>query len=152
MRRFLDATTSAWSPPVTAFGLTLALATQYLLSARPVLLAAAAVCVLPLTVGMTAVAVGIGARFPRFDTDNAATIATGLGALAYMLAASGAVAVAVLASITPTVVALRLVEGRPTAAWVVAVAAASLAAEVALPLVAGRLALAVGARHLERES
>ncbi len=152
MRSVLDATATGWAFPVTAFGAALAILTQLVLSPRPVLLVASGVCVLSLATGLTALAVGVGARFPRFDTHNAAAIATGLGAVAYMLTAAVTVAVTVLVSITPTVVALRLVEERPVRAWTAAVAVVCLAVEVALPLAAGRMALAIGARRLESET
>jgi ABC-2 type transport system permease protein len=110
----------------------------------------AVLTVVPLTVGLSGLALGLGARFPRFHVDNAAKIATGLGGVLYMLGGLLLLLVVVLLAVAPTMQLLQWVEHgylpEDARRWLGPLAAAAV---IALPLGVGRLAVRVGARHLE---
>lgn len=114
------------------------------------LTAVAVLTVVPLTVGLCGLALGLGARFPRFHIDNAAKIATGLGGVLYMLSGLLMLMVVVMLAVGPTLGLLQWVEHGylPDGArrWLGGLAAV---AAIGLPLLVGRLAVRAGARHLE---
>jgi ABC-2 type transport system permease protein len=124
--------------------------TSVWLDSGPVLTVVAVLTVVPLTVGLCGLALGLGARFPRFHIDNAAKIATGLGGVLYMLGGLLLLVVVVVLAVSPTLGLVQWVEHGelPTGErrWL---GAAAAAAAIGLPLVVGRLAVRAGARHLE---
>jgi ABC-2 type transport system permease protein len=114
------------------------------------LTAVAVLTVVPLTVGLSGLALGLGARFPRFHIDNAAKIATGLGGVLYMLSGLLMLMVVVLLAVGPTLGLVQWIEHDYLPSGARAGLGGFLAAAaIGLPLVVGRLAVRVGARHLE---
>ncbi len=110
----------------------------------------AVVTIVPLTVGLTGLALGLGARFPRFHIDNAAKIATGLGGVLYMLGGLILLLAVVLLAVAPTLGLVQWIEHDYLPGGLrlgLGVGAAVLA--LALPLWVGRTAVRSGARHLE---
>lgn len=78
-----------WVGVVPLLGLALVLvgATNLLLEVRPFVHAVSLAAVTGLVFPLAALALGLGAAYPRFDTENAAQIPTSYGGLLYMLAA-----------------------------------------------------------------
>lgn len=111
---------------------------------------AAACTVTPLTIGLSGLALGLGARYPRFNIDNAAKIATGFGGVLYMFIGLFLLIAVVLAAAMPTLWLARFVEhgDLPTPGRLVLAVTLAIAA-IALPLAAGRIAVALGADHLQ---
>jgi hypothetical protein len=105
----------------------------------------------PLVVGIVWLGIGLGARYLRLDAPSAAAIATGLGGVLFMLSAAAILVVQVLASIGPTVLLVRVIR-RGYAPDLTASAISLLGAAIVfgLPLLVGRIALGIGAKHLER--
>lgn len=125
--------------------------TSLWLGSGALLTALAVLTVVPLTVGLTGLALGLGARFPRFHIDNAAKIATGLGGVLYMLSGLMLLLTVVLLAVAPTLGLLHWVERGYLAReglWRWLGALAGIVA-LALPIAAGRVAVRIGARHLE---
>lgn len=108
--------------------------------------------VIPMATGMVGLALGLGARFPRFHVDNAAKIATGVGGVLYMMIGLVLLVIDVLLAVPPTVVLAQYLEHRGylPGGMRTAGAVTSGALAIALPVFAGWLALRIGARHLER--
>jgi len=121
------------------------------LGSGALLTAAAIVTVLPLTTGLVGLALGLGARFPRFEIDNPAKIATGVGGLLYMFIGLTLLVVTVMLAVPPTLVLQQWLEHNylpvPWRLWgsVLLALGAGL-----VPLVCGIIAVRVGAAHLER--
>lgn len=114
------------------------------------LTAVAVLTVVPLTVGLSGLALGLGARFPRFHIDNAAKIATGLGGVLYMLSGLLLLMVVVLLAVGPTLGLVQWIEhGYLPSGARAGLGGLLAAAAIGLPLVVGRLAVRAGARHLE---
>jgi ABC-2 type transport system permease protein len=124
--------------------------TSLWLGSGPLLTAVAVLTVVPLTVGLCGLALGLGARFPRFHVDNAAKIATGLGGVLYMLSGLFLLLVVVLLAVAPTLGLWQWVEHGylPGGARRLLGVLAGLVS-LGLPLLVGRVAVRVGARHLE---
>jgi len=147
---FLRAKAHNWFVPLATFGCLLLLLTHSFLGTAPTLSVVSVLTALPFTYGLVTLGIGLGARYPRFDTDNAAKIATGLGGVLFMITASALLVVSVLCSIAPTVVLVKLfVRGVVPDSRLVVLALATGAAVVLVPMVTGRMVLRSGARCLE---
>ena len=80
--------------PLLALALLLTGLTNVLLQVQPFMMALCLVTIVGLTFAIAALALGFGALFPQFETENAAQIPTSFGGLVYMMAA-----IAVLAAV-----------------------------------------------------
>ncbi|MDR1677588.1 MAG: hypothetical protein LBS44_04265 [Deltaproteobacteria bacterium] len=77
-----------WLVPIMAVAIILTLLTNSFLDADPVMATTAIILTLILTPGLCALGVGLGARFPRFETENLAQVPTGYGGLIFMVTSS----------------------------------------------------------------
>ncbi len=99
--------------------------------------------------GVLGVALGLGARYPRFAIDNAAKIATGFGGVIFMVAGITLALGAVIASAQPTLTLVRAIEqGYPPTPRALAWALPLGLMTLGLPLWVGRRSLNWGARKL----
>lgn len=151
----LDLRTLLWSKywvgtvPLLVLALLLTGLTNVLLEVRPFMMAVGLVTICGLTFAIAALALGFGALYPQFETENAAQIPTSFGGLVYMMATIallGAVIVALWQAVYQYVRSVYL--GHPVVvdAWMLfwfAAAAGLCAATTAT-------ALWVGLRRMER--
>jgi ABC-2 type transport system permease protein len=72
--------------PLLAFAAVLVATTNHLLGVAPPLTALFLVTLVPLTAAVVSLGLAFGAVYPKLDTQNAAQVATGFGAILYMLA------------------------------------------------------------------
>src|SRR5438552_1025074 len=135
--------------PLLVLALLLTGLTNVLLQVRPFMMVVGMLTIGRLTFAIAALALGFGALYPQFETENAAQIPTSFGGLVYMMATIALLG-AVLRTLWTAVYAyVRAVyEGQPVVvdAWMIswfAVAAVLCAAATALPLW-------VGLRRMER--
>jgi hypothetical protein len=136
--------------PLTALVGSLVVITNLWLGSGWALTVAAAVTVVPLVVGLSGLALGLGARYPRFGIDNAAKIATGFGGVLYMCGGLVLLVVVVVLSAQPSwVFATWLSHGLTPGPGRGVLACGLALACIGLPLVAGHTAVRVGARHLD---
>ena len=89
-------------------------------------------------------------RHPRFESENAAEIATGVGGILFMLIGASLLVLVVISSMLPTTLFIRMIErgSRPDPEWIAAAVGFALLTFL-IPLAGGRIAVAFGARHLE---
>lgn len=87
--------------PLVLLGEVLVIATNHLLGVSPLATALFAATLVPLVAAIVAMGLGFGAAYPRLDTQNAAQIATGFGAIVYMVCALGLVALVVVLEAWP---------------------------------------------------
>jgi len=73
--------------PLLAVALALTIATDLILRVQGLMLWTSLVTIVVITFAVAALALGLGALFPKFDTENAAEIPTGFGGLLFMMAA-----------------------------------------------------------------
>jgi len=151
----LELKTLLWSKywvgtvPLLVLALLLTGLTNVLLQVRPFMMVVGMLTIGGLTFAIAALALGFGALYPQFETENAAQIPTSFGGLVYMMATIALLGAVLRALWTAVYAYVRAVyEGQPVVvdAWMIswfAVATALCAAATALPLW-------VGLRRMER--
>jgi ABC-2 type transport system permease protein len=129
--------------PLLVLALMLTALTNVLLKATPFMMATSLAAISALTLAIGAMALGFGALYPQFETENAAQIPTSFGGLVFMMATIALLAAVIVVLSQPVYAYVRATfEGRPVAVdggMVAAfgVAAALCAAATILPLRAG---------------
>jgi len=73
--------------PLLAIALALTIGTNLILRVQGLMLWTSLVTIVAITFAVAALALGLGALFPKFDTENAAEIPTGFGGLLFMMVA-----------------------------------------------------------------
>ncbi|MDR0356238.1 MAG: hypothetical protein LBJ64_10995 [Deltaproteobacteria bacterium] len=105
---FLNNKLRFWLVPILAVALVLTWLTSRFLDADPVMSATAFILTLILTPGLCSLGVGLGARFPRFETENLAQVPTGYGGLIFMVSSSLSLMVLIALSAWPVVRYIRI--------------------------------------------
>jgi len=129
--------------PLLALALLLTGLTDVLLEVSPFMMILSLATIFALTLAIAAMALGFGALYPQFETENAAQIPTSFGGLVYMMATIALLAGVIVALWQAVYVYVRAVyEGRPVVvdAWMLlwfTVAAALCAAATVIPLRVG---------------
>ena len=82
--------------PLLLIALPLIVVTNIILQASPLILGITTVTMVGVTFAMTALALGLGALFPNYETDNMAEIPTSFGGLIFMMCAVSYLAVVVI--------------------------------------------------------
>lgn len=136
--------------PLLLLSEALIILSNWFLSVSGFMMGLSVVTMVFLTVGIVGLGIGLGALYPRFSVENAAKIATGYGAILYMILAMGFIALVVLLEAWP-VNALFLsffagIEIHPWR-WVLIVGCLGLVALLSLAVCL--LPMRWGARHLE---
>lgn len=150
MREVLRGKHRSLATPLAGLVGLLVAVTSLWLGSGLLLTAVAVLTVVPLTIGLSGLALGLGARFPRFHIDNAAKIATGLGGVLYMLSGLLLLMVVVLLAVAPTLGLVQWLEhGYVEGGLRRGLGLLAAVAALGLPLLVGRLAVRAGARHLE---
>ena len=135
--------------PLLVLALLLTGLTNVLLQVRPFMMVMEIVTICGLTFAIAALALGFGALYPQFETENAAQIPTSFGGLVFMMATIallGAVIFVLWQAVYQYVRSVFLGQAVVVDAWMIgwfAVAAALCAAATALPLW-------IGLRRIER--
>jgi ABC-2 type transport system permease protein len=104
-----------WMTPIMAVAMALTWLTSRFLNADAVMSVTAFALTLMLTPGLCSLGVGLGARFPRFETENLAQVPTGYGGLIFMVSASLSLLLIISLSAWPVVRYLRIT--RHMAGW-----------------------------------
>jgi ABC-2 type transport system permease protein len=123
---------------------------NWFLNVSGFMMALSVVTMVFLTSGVVGLGIGLGAVYPRFHVENVAKIATGYGAILYMILAMGFVALAVFLEAWPVnEIFMSYFAGIEIQAsrWVLVVGALALVA--ALSLAVCVLPMRWGVRHLE---
>jgi ABC-2 type transport system permease protein len=100
-----------WLAPIMLVALFLTFLTNRFLDAAPVMAATAFILTLFLTPGLCSLGVGLGSRFPRFETENLAQVPTGYGGLIFMVSSSISLLLIIGLSFWPVVRYLRIRRG-----------------------------------------
>lgn len=103
----LDLKAMMWSKywvgtvPLLLLALVLTVLTNVLLKATPFMMAVSTVTIVLLTLAISAMALGFGAIYPQFDTENAAQIPTSFGGLVFMMTTIALLAVVIVIEAVP---------------------------------------------------
>ena len=126
--------------PLLVLALLLTGFTNVLLQVGPYMMVVGLVTICGLTLAISALALGFGALYPQFETENAAQIPTSFGGLVYMMATVALLAAVIVALWQAVYAYVRAVyDGRPVVVngWMIAwftIAAAICAAATVIPL------------------
>ena len=71
--------------PLLVLGEILVVATNYYLKVMPMMMWLSTITLFGMTFGIVALGLAVGAAYPKFDADNAAKVAAGVGGLVYMI-------------------------------------------------------------------
>ncbi len=129
--------------PLLVLALLLTGTTNVLLQVRPFMMVVGIVTICGLTFAIAAMALGFGALYPQFETENAAQIPTSFGGLVFMMATIALLGAVIFVLWQAVYAYVRAVyEGQPVVVtgWMVlcfTVAAALCAAATAIPLWVG---------------
>ncbi len=134
--------------PLMVVALTLTLVTNALLEASTFIMLLSVITISLFTLAASALALGLGALFPQFGTENAAQIPTSFGGLVFMMSSLSLLALVIIIEAMPVATYLRDLaaggEGRLGIEL-----ALSMAAVTVLCVVSTILPLRVGLRRLE---
>lgn len=151
----LDLRTLLWSKywvgtvPLLVLALLLTGVTNVLLRASPFMMTVSLTAILGLTLAIAAMALGLGAVYPQFETENAAQIPTSFGGLVFMMATVALLAAVIVLLSGPVYGYLRAVndgEAVRMNLWMVA----TFGAAGLLCAAATIIPLRVGLRYIER--
>ena len=139
--------------PMLAMGELLVVTSNLLLGVSWSFMALAVFTVAVLAVGVTGLGVGIGAIYPNFKADSASRIASGPGAILYMVVTTLFIAATILVEGIPASWTLAAqFQGIPVTVPMLVATAAGMSAATTLNVVAVRWVMRRGARVLWEES
>ncbi len=151
-RRFLLAKFLWGLVPMLLMGELLVVVSNLLLGVSGIFMALSIYTVALLAVGITGLGVGMGAIYPNFQGDSATRIASGPGAILYMVVTSFFIAAVILVEGIPaTWMLAAMFQQLPITATMALATAAGMGAAAALNVAAVRWALGRGARSLWNE-
>jgi len=100
-RRFLWSKYFAYLLPMLILSEVLIIYTNYLLKVTPFMMVLSSVTIFFLVFGIVALGIGLGAVYPNFHHENIAQVATGFGALIYMISSSVFIALVIMLEAGP---------------------------------------------------
>ncbi|MHB1169228.1 MAG: putative ABC transporter permease subunit, partial [Longimicrobiales bacterium] len=137
----LDMRTLLWSKywvgvvPLLVLALALTFGTNLILRVDLFIMVLSLVTITLVTFGIASLALGFGALFPKFDTDNAAEVSTGFGGLVFMMVAVAFLGIMVMLEAWPVYTVLRArAMGREISTGMYATLAAGLGAALLLAI------------------
>lgn len=134
--------------PLLVLALIITVFTNVILQATPFMMAVGAGTIVLLTLAISAMALGFGALYPQFETENAAQIPTSFGGLVFMMTTVALLAAVIVVEAVPVYGYLQATyEGRPVRIDGTMVAA--FAGVVAICGVATVVPLKVGLKKME---
>jgi ABC-2 type transport system permease protein len=135
--------------PLLLLALLLTILTNVLLKVTPFMMVVSLGTMLFLTLAIAAMALGFGALYPQFETENAAQIPTSFGGLVFMMATIGLLAVVIVVEAVPVYRYIRAASaGLPVEIDAPMVGAFALVAAVCV--MATVIPLRVGLRRMEQ--
>jgi len=135
--------------PLLVLGEVLVLATNYYLQVIPLMMWLSTLTLFCMTFSIVSLGLAVGAAYPKFDADNAAKVAAGVGGLVYMILCMSFIGAVVVLEAWPVYAWFmsRLREA-PLSALAQTGVAASLVAAAALTLAVFLLSVRYGIRRL----
>ncbi len=134
--------------PLVVLALVITVFTNVILRATPFMMAVSAGTIVLLTLAISAMALGFGALYPQFETENAAQIPTSFGGLVFMMSTIALLAVVIVIEAVPVYGYLRA-NFRGQSVSVDATMLVAFAAVVAICVAATVVPLRVGLRKME---
>lgn len=151
----LDLRALVWSKywigaiPLLVLALAITIFTNVLLRVTPFMMAVGVATIVLLTLAISAMALGFGALFPQFDTENAAQIPTSYGGLVFMMSTIALLAAVIMIEAVPVTSYLRANfrgEPIPVDMWMIG----AFTAVVLICVTATIVPLVIGLRRMEQ--
>lgn len=150
MRRLLWTKYWIGVAPLLVLAFAITLGTNLILRVGPFMMTLSLVTITVMTFAIASLAIGFGALFPRFETDNAAQISTGFGGLLFMMTATLYLAAVVALEAWPVYSVLRArAQGVPLGGGTYTGLALGLGLALALSIAATFVPLRFAARRIE---
>ncbi len=150
MRRLLWTKYWIGLAPLLVLAVGITLGTNVILRVGPFMMTLSLATIVVVTFAIASLAIGFGALFPRFETDNAAQISTGFGGLLFMMTATTYLAAVVVLEAWPVYAVLRArARGEPLGGDDVAWLALGLGLALALSIAATLVPLRFAVRRVE---
>ena len=134
--------------PLLVIALVITIFTNVLLRATPFMMTLGVVTIILLTLAISALALGFGALYPQFETENAAQIPTSFGGLVFMMTTIALVAGVIVLEAVPVYGYMNAIRGGQDVS-VTSPMIAAFAGVFALCAAATALPLIVGLRRME---
>lgn len=136
--------------PLLVLGEILVLATNYYLQVLPLMMWLSSLTLFGMTFGIVALGLAVGAAYPKFDADNAAKVAAGVGGLVYMILCMSFIGAIVVLEAGPVyVVFMSRFHGTSLSAFTLGGIVASLGTALALMVVVFGYSVRYGIRRLD---
>lgn len=137
--------------PLLVLGEVLVLATNYYLKVMPLMMWLSGVTLFGMSFGIVALGLAVGAAYPKFDADNAAKVAAGVGGLLYMILSMSFIGAVVVLEAWPVyAIFMSRLHETPLSVFAESGVALSLAAALALAITVFVGSVRYGMRQLER--
>jgi ABC-2 type transport system permease protein len=101
IKRFLWGKYALYIPPMLLLAEVLTMITNYLLHVTPFMMILSSVTMFMVVFGIVALGIGFGALYPNFKYENIAQVATGYGAVMYMIVSSIFIAIIIVLEAGP---------------------------------------------------
>jgi ABC-2 type transport system permease protein len=135
--------------PLLILGELLVMLTNYYLNVIPLMMWLSSVTLFCMTVSIVALGLAIGATYPKFDADNAAKVAAGMGGLVYMILCMSFIGAVVVLEAWPVyVIFMSRLHEEPLSLFSQATIATSLVAALLLTLTVFGWSVRHGIRQL----
>lgn len=136
--------------PLLVLGEVLVAATNYYLRVIPLMVWLSTLTLAGMTFGIVALGLAVGAAYPKFDADNAAKVAAGVGGLTYMILCMSFIGLVVVLEAWPVyAVFMGRLREEPLAGWEWASIVGSLGLAAALVVAVFVGSVRYGLRQLE---
>lgn len=154
LKRFLWTKYWLYLPPLFIVAEVLIVVSNYLLDVTSLMMIISTVTIFFLVLGLVALGVGLGAVYPRFETENIVQVATGFGGMMFMILSAIYVGTVVILEAWPVyTLFVHQLYGRALPPWKLVLIAGCFAAVAAVHVAAVVLPMRIGLRHLgEREA
>jgi ABC-2 type transport system permease protein len=136
--------------PLVALAVSLTVGTNLILRVGPFMMLLSLATIVVATFAIGALALGFGALFPKFDTQNAAEVSTGFGGLLFMMVATAYLAAVIVLQAWPVYAVLQAqLRGEAIAGAQLGAVAAGIAGALLLSVAAIVLPLRAAERRIE---
>ena len=136
--------------PLLVLAVSLTAGTNYILRVGNFMMVLSLITIVMMTFAIASIALGFGAMFPRFDTDNAADISTGFGGLLFMMTSVAYLAIIVVLEAWPVYSVLQAkADGRELDPGQMGALAFGLGAAAVVTVIAILLPLREARRRIE---
>lgn len=152
----LDLRALVWSKfwvgitPLLVLALALTIGTNLILRVSGFMMVLSVTTILVMTFAVSAMALGFGALFPKFDTENTAEIPTSFGGLLFMMTATAYLGVVIALQAWPVYAILQSRQLGAVPAGQLMVLAISLGLALVISIIATVLPLRLAVRRIER--